>query len=126
MNNNVTRRNFLLGSATVAGLAGLAGCSASTSTSSSSSSGFTAPAADKYPIEPDGSDVKAKWTSEQTRDGWYKITQEDGAPTLGVMDDTKIIQVDGYAFKDMNGSGKLDLYEDWRQSIDDRSANLAS
>ena len=126
MNNNVTRRNFLLGSATVAGLAGLAGCSASTSTSSSSSSGFTAPAADKYPIEPDGSDVKAKWTSEQTRDGWYKITQEDGAPTLGVMDDTKIIQVDGYAFKDMNGSGKLDLYEDWRQSIDDRAANLAS
>ena len=126
MNNNVTRRNFLLGSATIAGLAGLAGCSASTGTSSSSSSSFKVPSADKYPIDPDGSDVKAKWTSEQTRDEWYKITQEDGAPTIGVMDEAKIIQVDGYAFRDMNGSGKLELWEDWRQSADDRAAAFAA
>ena len=53
------------------------------------------------------------------------MTQEGGA-TLGVMDTAKIIQVDGLAFKDLNGNGKLDLWEDWRQTAEDRSAALAS
>lgn len=123
---NVTRRNFLLGSAATAGLAGLAGCSTGTGTAGSSATSWTVPSADKYPIDPDGDGVKAKWTSEQTRDGWYKVTQDDNAPTIGAMDKARIIQVDGYAFRDLNGDGKLDFYEDWRQSIDDRAANLAT
>lgn len=126
MSMNVTRRNFLLGSAATAGLAGLAGCSTGTGTAGSSATSWTVPSADKYPIDPDGDGVKAKWTSEQTRDGWYKVTQDDNAPTIGIMDKTRIIQVDGYAFRDLNGDGKLDFYEDWRQSIDDRAANLAA
>ena len=42
------------------------------------------------------------------------------------MDASKIIQVNGLAFKDLNGNGKLDLYEDWRQTGDDRAAALAA
>ena len=114
---SITRRNFLAASALSAGLMGLAGCSTASDTTA-------APAADTYPIDPDDDDVEAKWSSEETRDGWTKVTQDGGA-TLGVMDTAKIIQVDGYAFRDMNGDGKLELWEDWRQSDDDRARALA-
>ena len=53
---NVTRRGFLAGSALTAGLVGLAGCNAG----GAASDPLAAPAADKYPIEPDKDDVKAK------------------------------------------------------------------
>lgn len=121
---NVTRRNFLAGSAAAAAIAGLAGCSTGDATGEKDAAA-SLPTADKYPIEPDGSDVQAKWTSEETRDGWTRYTNPDGGAELGVMDTSKVIQVDGLAFKDMNGNGKLDLYEDWRQSVDDRSKALA-
>ncbi|MGI6231023.1 MAG: glycoside hydrolase family 3 N-terminal domain-containing protein [Tractidigestivibacter sp.] len=121
MSKNVSRRNFLQGAALAGAAISLAGCS---SEGSSTSDATAAPAADKYPIDPDGDDVEAKWSSEETRDGWTRYTQDGGA-TIGVMDTSKIIQVDGYAFKDLNGNGKLDLWEDWRQSADDRSSALA-
>lgn len=121
MSTNISRRGFLAGSALTAGLAAtLAGCNAG-----GASDPLAAPAADKYPIEPDKDGVKAKYASEETRDGWTKVTNEDGGPVLGTMDTTKIIQVDGYAFKDLNGDGKLDLYEDWRQPVDERAKALA-
>ena len=124
---NVSRRNFLQASAAIAGLAGvasLAGCSGATGEASSDK--LAAPAADKYPIDPDGEKVEAKWTSETSRkDRWTRVTNPDGGAELGVMDTAKIIQVDGYAFKDLNGNGKLDLYEDWRQSDEDRAKALA-
>ena len=94
---SMTRRNFLWGAAAAGATAAVSGCSTN---GGSSGSGSSVPDASSYPIDPDGDDVKAKWTSEKTRDGWTKVTQEGGA-TLGVMDATKIIQVDGYAFKDM-------------------------
>ncbi len=124
MGNNLTRRNFLAGSAAAAALAGLAGCSTG-GDATATDAAASLPSADKYPIDPDGSDVQAKWTSEETRDGWTRYTNPDGGAELGVMDTSKIIQVDGLAFKDMNGNGKLDFYEDWRQSIDDRAQSLA-
>ena len=120
---NVSRRNFLQASAAaagIAGMAGLAGCSGSGTGST------TDPLADKYPIDPDASDVAAKYSTETSRkDKWTRVTNEDGGAELGVMDTAKIIQVDGYAFKDLNGNGKLDLYEDWRQSDEDRAKALA-
>ena len=82
------------------------------------------PSADAYPIEPDGDDVEPKWESEEMGDGWIRITQEGGR-TLGVLSLDKVIQVDGWAFKDSSGDGKLDLYEDWRQDPMDRSEDLA-
>lgn len=37
---------------------------------------------------------------------------------------TPLLHVDGLEFKDQNRNGKLDPYEDWRQSPDVRAANL--
>ena len=122
---NVSRRGFIAGSALTAGLVGLAGCSSNGAAGTSAADPLAAPAADKYPIEPDKEGAEAKWSSEEVRDGWTRVTNQDGGATLGVADTAKIIQVDGYAFKDLNGDGKLDLYEDWRQSVDDRASALA-
>ena len=69
----------------------------------------------------------AKWTEETTPDGWIKVTNEGGA-TLGYSADSgvKIIEDDGFAFKDMNRNGKLDAYEDWRLDAKTRAIDLAS
>ncbi|MGN1019639.1 MAG: glycoside hydrolase family 3 protein [Aristaeellaceae bacterium] len=37
-----------------------------------------------------------------------------------------IIGVDGYQFRDLNGNGELDPYEDWRLSPEERAENLLS
>jgi beta-glucosidase len=37
---------------------------------------------------------------------------------------TPILESDGLKFKDLNKNGKLDVYEDWRQEIDARVADL--
>ena len=123
---NVSRRGFLAGSALTAGLVGLAGCSANGAAGTSAADPLAAPAADKYPIEPDKEGTAAKWSSEEIRDGWTRVTNPDGGAAIGVADTARIIQVDGYAFRDMDGDGKLSLFEDWRQSADDRAADLAS
>jgi len=38
----------------------------------------------------------------------------------------EIIEVDGLKFKDMNGNGELDVYEDWREDAETRTADLLS
>ena len=78
------------------------------------------------PIEPDGSDVAAKWTEKTTEDGWIEVTNE-GGKTLGYHPSSgvQIIQVDGFAFKDLNKDGKLNGYEDWRNSDEVRAKDLA-
>lgn len=38
----------------------------------------------------------------------------------------EIIEVDGLKFKDLNGNGQLDVYEDWRQDVDKRVDDLLS
>lgn len=49
-------------------------------------------------------------------------------PTLGYSTSSgvKIIEVDGKYFKDLNKNGKLDDYEDWRLSFEERAKDLAS
>ena len=51
---NVTRRNFLQAAAVAGGMVGLAGRNAGTGTNGSAAYPLAAPAADKYPIDPDG------------------------------------------------------------------------
>lgn len=67
-----------------------------------------------------------KWT-EQECDGYRLITQKDGA-TLGYSPASgiNIIFKDGYAFKDFNRDGKLDIYEDWRQPVEKRVDDLVN
>lgn len=118
----LTRRSFIAGSAITAGLMGLTACGNAATTETAPTDSL--PTADQYPIDPDPEGTEAKWASETTRDGWTRVTAE-GAPELGIQDPAKIIQVNGLAFKDLNGNGKLDLYEDWRQPHDVRAAALA-
>lgn len=68
-----------------------------------------------------------KWSEKKTADGWILVTNE-GGDTLGYSPDSGVtlIQVDGYAFKDMDRDGKLDVYEDWRVDNETRAAHLAN
>ena len=76
-----------------------------------------------YPREPDppGSG-KVKWAELQTPDGWTMVTNEGGT-TLGYSKSSglKLIQIDGYAFKDLNRNNLLDKFEDWRVDHETRA-----
>lgn len=110
----LTRRSFVAGSATAAGLLGLAACGKSGKTSTedevaaaaAQGDEYAAPSADAYPIDPDGDDVEALYEREEMRNGWIRFTNPNGVE-IGVSDPSKMIQVNGLAFKDSNGSGKL-------------------
>ena len=62
--------------------------------------------------------------SYQPQDGYTLVCQTKG-PTLGYTS-APIITVDGYAFKDLNRNGSLDVYEDWRKDAKTRAQDLAS
>ena len=61
------------------------------------------------------------------KDGYNLVMQQHG-PTLGYSPDSGlgIITVDGVAFKDLNRSGRLEPYEDWRLPAKERARDLAS
>ena len=67
-----------------------------------------------------------KWTETDMPEGWTKVENEGGV-TLGYTKGTNvsIIEVDGYAFKDLNRNGALDVYEDWRVDYEERARALA-
>lgn len=70
--------------------------------------------------------MRRRW-HEEKKEGYILIINEGGkniaySPESGV----KILEADGYAFKDLNGNGILDPYEDWRLPIEERVADLAS
>ena len=58
----------------------------------------------------------------------YSIIPAEGEQVeLGYIEGvTPILEVDGLKFKDMNKNGELDVYEDWREEIDTRVADLIS
>ena len=66
-----------------------------------------------------------KWT--ETKAGNISTIANKGGQTLGYSSSSgiKILTVDGSAFKDLNKNGKLDKYEDWRLSWDERARDLA-
>lgn len=67
-----------------------------------------------------------KWQEEPK--GIYTLVKQDGGATLGYSPQSgvKLIEEDGYVFKDLNHNGKLDKYEDWRLSFDERARDLAA
>lgn len=67
-----------------------------------------------------------KWTSED-KGSHIEITQGKGA-TLGYSSKSgvQILTKGGYAFKDLNRNGKVDIYEDWRKPVQQRAEDLAS
>ncbi len=72
-------------------------------------------------------DAGEKYTVETTADGWTKITNDTGV-VLGLSQKSgvQIVEDDGYAFKDLNQNGKVDVYEDWRQDTSARVDDLLS
>ena len=67
-----------------------------------------------------------KWSEEPSGYGYNIVTNEDGK-TLGYAPkNLSLLEVDGYAFKDMNANGELDVYEDWRLSDEERAESLAA
>lgn len=58
----------------------------------------------------------------------YKIINNTNGPSIGYSPNSKIkiLEIDGLNFKDLNKNGKLDKYEDWRLSVDERAKDLAS
>ena len=80
-----------------------------------------------YAAEGDAAAGGEKWSQEETQDGWIKVSNEGGT-TLGYSKDSgvTIIEQDGYAFKDLDKDGELDVYEDWREEDETRAADLAS
>ena len=66
------------------------------------------------------------WTEKQTKYAFNIVENEGGkrltySPESGV----KIIEKDGFAFKDLAKTGELLPYEDWRLSPEERADDLA-
>jgi len=63
----------------------------------------------------------------EEKDGYNIVLQSKG-PELGysLKSGVTIIHDKGYAFKDLNKNGELDIYEDWRKPVKERAADLAS
>src|SRR5687768_2775176 len=57
-----------------------------------------------------------------------KLIQNKPGQTIGYSTSSgiKILNVDGLSFKDLNKNAKLDKYEDWRLSADERAKDLAT
>ena len=56
------------------------------------------------------------------------IVHNKGGQTLGYAPGSGItlIEKNGFAFKDLNRNGELDVYEDWRLPVDERASDLVS
>lgn len=99
----------------------LAGCSAAPEEAASSGAAPSGNAGDKYTTT-EVTDGKTTFTVVENPNGGTKLSfgseaafalleEEDGGFT--------------YAFKDMNGNGTLDAWEDWRKTYEERAADLA-
>jgi beta-glucosidase len=55
----------------------------------------------------------------------FSQSAKPSQPKLGYRS-TQILHVDGLEFKDLNHNGKLDLYEDWRQTPEARAKDLVN
>src|SRR5665811_1078032 len=66
------------------------------------------------------------WSESGT--GSLRIVTNKGGQTLGydTTSGVKILTVKGFAFKDLNKNGKLDKYEDWRLSSEERAKDLSA
>ena len=67
-----------------------------------------------------------KWSEETTADGYNLVKNEGGATlTYSTESGVKLVQHDGFAFKDLNRNNLLDQYEDWREPNKARAMDLA-
>ena len=69
-----------------------------------------------------------KYTETEVKKGKWIMVEQEGGPTLGyyAKSGVTLLEVDGYAFKDLNKNGELDPYEDWRLTAQERAQDLAA
>jgi len=67
-----------------------------------------------------------KYTEVDQPEGWTLVINEGGAE-LGYSKKSglQLIEADGYAFKDLDRDGELDVFEDWREDYKVRARALA-
>ncbi len=67
-----------------------------------------------------------KWTEKDMGD--FRLVHNKGGQNLGYSpaSGVSLITKKGFAFKDLNKNGELDIYEDWRLPVDERAIDLAS
>ena len=104
---NVTRRGFVATGALSAGLLTLAGCNNS---------------------KQEETTTKGSGYTESDSGNGYMVVDNGDGKQLSYSKDSglKLIEVDGYAFKDFEGTGELVPYEDWRLTAEERAEDLAS
>lgn len=76
----------------------------------------------KYRQEGDGRDMQKKYKIDQ-REGFTRYIHEDG-PIIGTAD-APVLEIDGCIFKDLERTGELLPYEDWRLDAAARAEDLA-
>ena len=65
-----------------------------------------------------------KYTTEEI-DNYILVHNEGGKDIAFAKDsETVLLEEDGFAFKDLNRNGKLDVYEDWRRPCEERICDL--
>ena len=71
--------------------------------------------------------AQQKWEEKNLNDQ-VRIVNNKGGLGIGysAASGVKLITKDGFAFKDLNKNGQLDMYEDWRQPFELRARDLAS
>ncbi len=68
-----------------------------------------------------------KYTETDQPEGWTLVVNEGGATlSYSKKSGLKLIEVDGYAFKDLDRDGELDVFEDWRVDYKERARDLAA
>lgn len=67
-----------------------------------------------------------KYTIEEIDN--YILVHNEGGKDIAYAKDSgvELLEEDGYAFKDLNRNGKLDIYEDWRRPYEERIQDLVS
>ena len=67
----------------------------------------------------------SSWAADEEELIIQKVEESDSQHVLQAVS-KDIIEADGLMFKDLNGNGELDVYEDWRESAEDRAEDLIS
>ena len=70
--------------------------------------------------------MDSKWTLKHNKHHCIIVNQ--GGKNIGYQPNAgvQIMEEDGYGFKDLNGSGRLDAFEDWRLPLTTRGWNRPS
>ena len=63
---------------------------------------------------------------KESASGFFYIEANGDQPRLSAASADKFFQADGLWFKDLNGNGELDVYEDWRLDKETRARDLLS